>query len=371
MPVVVEVEAVPRHPDDRLARRPTCQPRSRHRHLALGGEHHVAVPLPGVAGVAPGRSTSCRSRPASAPSARAWRGARRRRGPPSKGYDVTVSRSARPAARRDLAGHVGRAVVGPVVDEQHVVAARSSGGSTNGSDGRLVLDPQHRGRARAAAAGPGPGPDDVEVVVALEVAQAGPAPTGPSPARGRAILPQPDGADRGRATDVRDPVGTPVRRRRAGAAPGRSTVPRRRARAWRPRRRPRTARSPRPPRRGRRRPRGAGRGSACASAVSPPGSASLLSSVPGLGGQLVQPRRQRRGRRGWRCTRRRLGSMKRCTVADLPRCCACEHVLQVERSPTCMGRPDPVVEQVGVPHEDRGRRRRRTRGWPARCAAAC
>ena len=200
--------------------------------------------------------------------------------------------------------------------------ARSSGGSTNGSDGASSLT---RSTAVVPARSP-PGrvqgqtmsysvcPSRFWSPVPLPV-------TGPRGARG----PRP-GAARGAPAAVR----RRARRAGSGRPPG---APRARPAdrpcpgAWSAarRRRPRTARSRPPPRRGRRTPRAARRGCACTSVVSPPGSASLLSSSHVAAGEVVQPRSGARGPPGSGCIRRSPGSTNRwpSRICSLSQCRTC------------------------------------------------
>ena len=255
MGVAVEVEAVARHPDDRLhvAHLP---PEVGDGHLALGGQHHVAVPLPGVAGgdlgEAPVVEVRQRVHRQLVHRAVLGAGARHREGVRRHGELVGTAR-----LLGGLASDVGGAVGGAVVDQQHVVAGAQQRRQHERQRRRLVLDPQHRGGAGVQLAR-GPGPDDVVVGVALEVADAGRAGVGGHRCAARHPAQRPAGLGRHhRAQAVRHLVGGP---RCVAAGPGlrRTALDGALGRAAR-RRPPTSARWPPTRRRGRRTPRAAGR----------------------------------------------------------------------------------------------------------------
>ena len=244
---------MPRHPDDRLhvAHLPA---EVGDRDLALGGQHHVAVPLPRVAGAdlgeAPVVEVRQRVHGQLVDGEVLGAGARDREGVRRLASSLLAS----PAFSAVAASHLGRAVGRPVVDHQHVVARAEQRRQHERQRRRLVLDPEHRGRAGAQALGPGPGPDDVELGVALEVLDPGAAGVGGHRRSRPAILrsPRRTYGRHHRAEAVRAPGRR--RARLAGAGAGRPA-------AWCAARRPppTSARSPRPPRRGRRTPRAARR----------------------------------------------------------------------------------------------------------------
>ncbi len=162
---------MPGHPHhDRLATDLPAQVAQRQ--LALAGEHHVAVPLPGV------RRVDLRERPVVEVAQRVHRplvdGEVLRAGP---GDVEGVGAHGQPVRRAGQAGgldrHLGRAVRRAVVDQQDRVGAAQQGRQHERQVGGLVLDPQHRRRAPAQPPlRPAlPRPVDVEVGVPLEVAQ--------------------------------------------------------------------------------------------------------------------------------------------------------------------------------------------------------
>ena len=224
--VVLDVEPVARDADHRVGH-PDLPRQVGQRDLALGGEDHVAVPLPRVAGpdvaeapvVEVGQRVHRPLVDGQVLGAGAGDGERVLRE-----RELVRQAGVRRRGARRLAG----AVVGAVVDDEHVVAGPQQRRQHEAHRRRLVLDPQHGGRAAAQAALAVPGPDDVEVGVPLEVGQAvaradrDAHPCGPLPTQRLAYAAAYGRRDLG-AHVVRDPVGQAAGRgrRRRRRPPGR------------------------------------------------------------------------------------------------------------------------------------------------------
>ena len=148
--VGLDVEAVPREADHRVGR---CRPATTGRPSRPRPRWSAPCrrPTSSCSGSGRGRSTSCRSRPASAPSARAGPGAPHRPGPRRRGSRFSVNLSACPLSAATRRASSRGAVVGVVVHQQHVVDGAQQRRQHEAQAGRLVAAPAARRWRRGAA----------------------------------------------------------------------------------------------------------------------------------------------------------------------------------------------------------------------------